>query len=699
VNIHPASLFNPSCLKPLRRRFQTLGLNRRHAARLSHFICVQYREQGEGVIQFLKNVSDCLLGFLIGRRNRTPWVKTVHRFPSCLYFLKDYPRKVLFRLTKLHTIITLKEVTKKQAAKFMDAVRSLPPSEDVLRPAHALIGHGIGALPMPYEIKDRKMLSFPLALVPLQNAAKVRALHKLSVKAKKSASIEKSAELILRSLDYLHSPVWRDLLLLEPITQSFYPLDQSYFGRFDVMSCHAGNPNPDATKLVIRKKMNRLEPRFVGNLGFSQEPGGKLRVFASPHLVWQSVLEPLKLFLNDILRSIPQDCTHNQEKGADWCMERLASGETLHSLDLSNATDLFPLSLQLPILSDLGVSASLTRIFERVAKGTWKVPLAIQKHGYPEEVKWLRGQPLGLGPSFALFALSHHCFIQGICLELAKTSDCYRILGDDVVISDPDVARVYVTTMESIGCKIAHEKSISSNSAAEFAGYRITPQERVRTGKFRRINRSNFLELARTYESTLEHEVNSEMSSVLGKYLSLPPQYGGLGMNIDDPSTLMSTIDEQRSEELKLASGDLLEHRCSRVILASGLVTRPIVTPCYKSRFRAYTEILDYGLERGHVTSTLIKAHGVSWAVSTIEACVKAQLCDPARELCLDGEIRRRFNVPLGADLATAKRKVNLFFQRYYQSLSNLNNHNVLMKWLEKGWLSNQDKTRDFLKN
>jgi len=699
MNISSASLFSLRSLLPLKRRLQSIGLSKRDAARFGHYIRIQVRNQQSGAIEFLKRLSRALLNALTGETVPTPWIKTRNGFPASMLFLKKYSRKILFRLTKLHSFITLNSVTKKQAAKFMDAVRTPRPSEESLTNARDFISRG--SFVLPSQLKDRRLVSFPLALMPLQQQAKASSLSKLSPKRRRAATIEKSADLVNRSLDYLNSPIWRDLLVTPPVYEAFYPLDKGYFaGLTDLYSNKLHSAPVTATKHVAHGNY-RIEPAYVGTLGYSQESGGKLRVFASPHLVWQAIFEPLKLLLMDALRCVPQDCTHNQQKGADWAQEQLQKGVKLHSLDLSNATDLFPLSLQLGTLTELGVSATLSRIFERVATGSWKVPKAIREHGYPVEVKWERGQPLGLAPSFPLFALTHHMLVYGICVTFGVDPDCYRILGDDIIIGNDEVARQYVAVMEEMGCKIAHEKSISSTNSAEFAGFHITKDEMVRPGKFRKLTTQNILEVAKSLESDLAHEVHPELSAALRKYLSLPKEFGGIGAEMADPeetAALIAQMEEKRLNILRSSSGDILERRCAQVVLAAGLVTRLPMHSLSNSRFTQYHEILDYGVTKGFVTPSLIKAHGVTWAIMTIESCVKAQLCDPARDVMIDAEMRRKFSVPLSAELPVARKRVNQYFQRYYASVGNVCNHNILLRWLEDGILKKgETKLRSLL--
>jgi hypothetical protein len=91
----------------------------------------------------------------------------------------------------------------------------------------------------------------------------------------------------------------------------------------------------------------------VGNIAFLQEPGGKLRSVASPYRLFQQALKPLGDFLYRVARRMPWDCTFDQSAAFDPIRCALEKGTTVHSVDLSSATDLFPLEIQVEVLRSL----------------------------------------------------------------------------------------------------------------------------------------------------------------------------------------------------------------------------------------------------------------------------------------------------------------------------------------------------------
>ena len=97
-------------------------------------------------------------------------------------------------------------------------------------------------------------------------------------------------------------------------------------------------------------------------------------------------------------------------------------------------------------------------------------------------VSFVAGQPLGYHASWPhtrymsdyvpLFALTHHILVWW-CAEQVYPGQLfpnYAILGDDVVIADEEVAKVYSSALGYLGLSISWSKSLVSHSgAADFA--------------------------------------------------------------------------------------------------------------------------------------------------------------------------------------------------------------------------------------
>jgi len=229
----------------------------------------------------------------------------------------------------------------------------------------------------------------------------------------------------------------------------------------------------------------------VGNVSASSEPGMKLRVFASPRLLFQAALQPLFKVLMSALDCLPSDCTTRQEAGALWAQQQMVAGKTVHSVDTQAATDSFPYSLQRRVLVKLRVDQHIISLLDHCVEGMWVTPKSFGRG--QSTVTWTRGQPLGLLPSFALYAFTHNLLLIGICEKFHVDKDCFRILGDDIVISDDKVHSEYRKALALMKVGISESKSFSSNAYAEFAGYYVTPDELLRSGKFRPLAADNLL--------------------------------------------------------------------------------------------------------------------------------------------------------------------------------------------------------------
>jgi len=74
---------------------------------------------------------------------------------------------------------------------------------------------------------------------------------------------------------------------------------------------------------------------------------GKMRVIGILDYFSQIALRPLHLYLSRVLKRIPQDCTLDQTKFKDLILGK----GTYYSVDLSAATDRFPISVIKSLLS------------------------------------------------------------------------------------------------------------------------------------------------------------------------------------------------------------------------------------------------------------------------------------------------------------------------------------------------------------
>ena len=304
----------------------------------------------------------------------------------------------------------------------------------------------------------------------------------------------------------------------------------------------------------------------VGKISYLQEPGFKLRAIANPGKIFQLALTPLGRDLYETLRLIPEDCTFDQSKGIEAVLEHFNQEDTFcASVDLSSATDQFPFRLTRDILLKLNKANLICMrhgydehlaLWVRLAMARW--------HSDRGEVRWKKGQPLGLYPSFPAFALSHHYIIrclwnwinpndnsteihedvnqddhlinliEGESPELVPREPRtypYRILGDDIVIFDKRLAKIYQDTMKRLGCPISLDKTFNSRVMAEFAGSTIIASKgAIKPGKWHYIDDDNFMDVLKAMGPSGFKYLRPKQRSV-AKILAPLPEPVGCGWN------------------------------------------------------------------------------------------------------------------------------------------------------------------------
>jgi len=226
-----------------------------------------------------------------------------------------------------------------------------------------------------------------------------------------------------------------------------------------------------------------------GEVHFLQEPGLKLRAIASPYLVHQEALRPLGNALYSLMRTLPWDCTHDHSKPFSCVQLHLAQRKKVHSVDLSNATDYFPLEVQLLTLRGLIGDHPAIDLFEEISRSQWLSTIGT--------IRWTQGQPLGLYPSFASFGITHGFLL--LYLLGKKYNGEFYVLGDDVIILDDELYDKYISALDYLGCPFSPDKSLSSDELCEFAGKIITSKCVHHTYKWREVSNDNFLDLVRNY--------------------------------------------------------------------------------------------------------------------------------------------------------------------------------------------------------
>lgn len=260
---------------------------------------------------------------------------------------------------------------------------------------------------------------------------------------------------------------------------------------------------------------------LIRRLSIKPDREAKSRVFAILDYWSQNAMKELHDQLFQVLKLFPSDCTFTQGHGLTL---RAEPGQSYHSLDLTSATDRFPVSLQVTLLKHL--------IGEDKA-AAWKDIMIGYEYVTPEgnSVAYAAGQPMGAHSSWPLFTLSHHLVVQ-YCASLVGYTNFtqYRLLGDDIVIANDAVAAEYKKFMTDIlGVAISPTKSHVSEDTFEiakrwlFRGVEVTPFPVVGFSEFK----GKFHLIGELWKTTLGR--GFEYLGKVGNARSLVPLLEALG--------------------------------------------------------------------------------------------------------------------------------------------------------------------------
>lgn len=263
------------------------------------------------------------------------------------------------------------------------------------------------------------------------------------------------------------SALWNHDVLREAISYFLYLLPQGNPLR---MAYHACITFP------IRSGVQPIRSAVLGKLSLKEESAGKVRVFAIVDPWTQWLLKPLHdTIFDQILAGIPQDGTRDQMAPVYTLLK--SKPRSLFSLDLSAATDRLPLWLQEAILGQFAGDVYATMWKDLLVGREYLLTTKDVRDSnnlVKTKVKYAVGQPMGALSSWAMLALTHHYIVQFAHYKATQQQRWftgYAVLGDDIVIADPLVAKQYLQIMQTLGVGIGLHKSLISGSgkALEFA--------------------------------------------------------------------------------------------------------------------------------------------------------------------------------------------------------------------------------------
>lgn len=303
--------------------------------------------------------------------------------------------------------------------------------------------------------------------------------------------------------------------------------------RFKDIYCHTGF-RPAQFDIELKTEFRPM----VGSISVIQERGCKARIIVNPYRIHQIALSRLGNCLFSFLRQLRWDCTHDQQQGIDFCQRKLAEGYTAHCVDLSDATNNFPVEYQIEVLRLLTPDEEFQRsldLFLWISRnGLWDTPPKEKRKFRQAAMCCTQGQPLGLYPSFASFALVHGLIIRGLERRYGRRNT-FVVLGDDVAIFDSQVYNGYLSVLKDLKVPVSETKSIVSKEIAEFAGKIITKFGPLGVEKWKGFKLSDPLTLLRFLGKRGIPLIPIRLRPLVLKYASLPEPLG-IGLNLDGSS-------------------------------------------------------------------------------------------------------------------------------------------------------------------
>lgn len=206
--------------------------------------------------------------------------------------------------------------------------------------------------------------------------------------------------------------------------------------------------------------------KTLGKISFIKDPECKLRLIAISDYFSQLYLKPIHSIIMKKLHNFKCDRTYTQDPNHSW---NLNNREQFWSLDLSSATDRFPVELQKRLMA---------RVFDMNTAQSWQSILNSRWFTTPtgEQLRYKVGQPMGTYSSWSVFTLTHHLVVY-YCAHIngIKDFDQYMILGDDIVIKNDKIAKTYIKVIKGLGVELSLQKTHVSMDTYEFAKRWLQP--------------------------------------------------------------------------------------------------------------------------------------------------------------------------------------------------------------------------------
>jgi len=200
------------------------------------------------------------------------------------------------------------------------------------------------------------------------------------------------------------------------------------------------------------------------------EKSGKTRTIAIIDYWSQRALRPLHNALMDILKSLESDGTYSHRNIGKYAKQSTKEKSFIACFDLTAATDRFPSQIQKVLLGNLLPEKKAAPLWSLLAERTFTVSWSGEKVNYGV------GQPMGALSSWPLFAIAHHLVIEYCSKRQRGVKYKYKMIGDDVIITDEAMARKYLETMTLLGVKVNLDKTVTVSAESNHSAARVAKQ-------------------------------------------------------------------------------------------------------------------------------------------------------------------------------------------------------------------------------
>nr|UOL49047.1 MAG: putative RNA-dependent RNA polymerase [Mitoviridae sp.]UOL49049.1 MAG: putative RNA-dependent RNA polymerase [Mitoviridae sp.] len=510
------------------QHLRSVGLDGGEAARWAGLVYRQLRASGpEWIVERLKSLKPLLqevantgsytvpLGFATRKNRRGETIfkdGLLHRLFSRP--LSPEHLRLVEGFLRVYQVIHLDKISKKQKEKILNNIEgpSTARSSEFVNKYSKLIGT---------SVRGVSAQSLSDLLSRADSAKSLPMLLNIST-TKRSPYLNENGVWKTAPRSKVESALWWDYAQSDNLTREFWAKHPNFFEERVTGNRMFVNGRPSPGDGLSSGDFS------AGKIAVIQEGGCKARTIANPMLLFQALGEPMKVKLQEYTRlCYPEVCTFDHERGYSSVVQWLEQGRKVWCFDASAFTDRFPLQLQEAVIDSL-VDQHVLSNEDRDA-----FMLVINKGWHWDEVgrevKWSVGQPLGYGPSFHLATLTHAVVCDFICRSFKLGNRDFRIVGDDVVIANEQLAEVYQRTMCELGVEINLSKSAISDKLGEFLGKQITKWGVSPSIKVKLLREPAQLLSALGYygQRALDHLLPLERKWARSAYL--PEDLGGLG--------------------------------------------------------------------------------------------------------------------------------------------------------------------------